>query len=183
LGLAVGGAMAPSAERAARGQGSESGAGDSGVVLLQAIGLTLAATEGVKTLVPRHRPFASFAPAGRSEPWRASGDAAASFWSGHAALAFAAAAVGSFDACGAESRLGCAAPAVALHSLAASAAMMRVLAGRHHVSDVVAGGVVGGAVGSAVALAHAPAGRRPATDAGHAVMAGQGLALTMFFLW
>jgi membrane-associated phospholipid phosphatase len=150
-------------------------------MLFQALGLNFALTEVVKHAVPRPRPFIAF-PSQGQHPARVAPDASASFWSGHTSGAFAAAAIGAFDACRVNGPLGCTVPAVGLHALAASTGLMRVLAGKHHVSDVLAGAAVGSAIGTAVALAHAPRGRE-GREAGQTVLGSQVAMLSMLWLW
>lgn len=177
--LAVGGALSPALGRAADGG---DGLGSSSLVLSEALGLTLLATEAAKLFVPRPRPFLAFEGSGSAEA-RASTDAVASFWSGHSALAFSAAAVGSFDACRAPNPLGCLGPALTLHALAASTAWGRILAGKHHVSDVVVGGAVGGAIGTAVAFAHGAEPRRGDATAGRTVAGAQLFMVSTGWVW
>lgn len=179
LGVTVGSALGPAVGRQADGG---SGLGGSVVVLSEALGVTLLATETVKLLVPRPRPFLAFAGSGRGSA-RASPDAVASFWSGHSATAFCAAAVGSIDACRAPNPLGCLAPALGLHVLAATTAFGRVLAGKHHVTDVWAGSAVGAAIGAAVAFAHA-SGRRPGDrTAGQTIAGAQVFMVSAGWVW
>jgi len=178
--VALGGAMAPSLSRWADGDGSASDTGSSTLVLAEAVGITAVATELTKIVVPRYRPFLAFPPqdggASRSSP-----DANASFWSGHSALTFAAAAIGSFDACRSDSPLGCAAPAIGLHAFAAATAWGRVLAGKHHTSDVLVGSAVGSGIGALVAMLHAPAGRERGRAAGQTVAGAQ--VVMLGFAW
>jgi membrane-associated phospholipid phosphatase len=67
---------------------------------------------------------------------------------------------------------------LALHSLAVSTAAMRVLAGKHHVSDVIVGGAVGAAVATIVALVHAPKGREEGVDAMRTGLAAQAVSFS-----
>jgi membrane-associated phospholipid phosphatase len=147
-------------------------------MLMQALGATMAVTELAKTFAPRYRPFLAYPQAERGYVRRDSPDAAASFWSGHSAMAFAAATTGSIDACRGGGPLGCLGPALALHSLAVSTAAMRVLAGKHHVSDVIVGGAVGAAVATIVALVHAPKGREEGVDAMRTGLAAQAVSFS-----
>jgi membrane-associated phospholipid phosphatase len=181
--LAVAGALAPSIDRWASGQAAAGQVGDSTLVLAQALGITYALTEAVKIAVPRYRPFLAYGPQ-PDDPARTAPDANASFWSAHSATAFAAAAIGTFDACRVRSDLGCYAPAIGLHVLAVSTALGRVLAGRHHVSDVVVGGVMGGAIGSAVAFAHpSPSRGEHQAAAAHAVIGSQLVMVSLNGVW
>ena len=179
--LAIVGSLGPSSARWASGAGTARETGDATLMLAEALGLTFAATEIVKLTVPRYRPFLAF-PSASQDAARTAPDASASFWSGHTSAAFAAAAIGAFDACRAQGPLGCGAPAVGLHALAASTGLMRVLAGKHHLTDVIVGAAVGSAIGGAVALAHAPAGREGRT-AGHAMLGSQAAMMSMMWLW
>ena len=179
--LTIAGALGPSYARWWAGDASSSAAGDSTLILAEALGVDFALTEIVKHAVPRHRPFIAY-PSPHDDPARIAPDCTASFWSGHTSAAFAAAAIGAFDACRVDGPLGCTGPAVGLHALAASTALMRILAGKHHVSDVVVGAAVGSAIGSAVALTHAPKGRE-AVGAGHAVLGSQAVMMSMLWLW
>ncbi|HQP35355.1 MAG TPA: phosphatase PAP2 family protein [Polyangiaceae bacterium] len=169
--LAVGGAMTPSSSRWAAGDGSGADTARSSLVLAEAIGVTLAVTELTKIAVPRYRPFLAFEP--RPGASRVSQDASASFWSGHSALTFAAAAIGAFDACRVDSPVGCAAPAIGLHAFAAATAWGRVMAGKHHASDVLVGAAVGSGLGALVAMLHAPDGRERGRGAGQALAGSQ----------
>jgi membrane-associated phospholipid phosphatase len=150
-------------------------------MLAQALGLNFAVTEIIKLSVPRYRPFVAFASLADDRA-RVAPDASASFWSGHTSAAFAAAAIGAFDACRADNPLGCLAPTIALHTLAASTGLMRVLAGKHHITDVVVGAAVGSAVGAIVALSHAPQGRE-ARAPGQVMIGSQAAMLSMMFAW
>ncbi|MBI5534623.1 MAG: phosphatase PAP2 family protein [Deltaproteobacteria bacterium] len=179
--LAMGGALAPSSARWASGDGTAGETGESTLVLAEALGVNFAITEVAKLAMPRPRPFLAF-PSSTYDPARTAPDANASFWSGHTSAAFAAAAIGAFDACRSDSPLGCVGPAIGLHTLAASTGLMRVLAGKHHVTDVIVGAAVGSAIGGAVALAHAPKGREGRT-AGHAMLGGQAAMLSMMWIW
>jgi membrane-associated phospholipid phosphatase len=179
--LAVSGALAAPMARWAGGDATVGDAGGSTLMLAQAVGLNVLATEVVKIAVPRYRPFLAF-PAAPGDPGHTGRDTTASFWSGHTSVAFASAAIGAFDACRADNPLGCAGPAIGLHVLAATAGLMRVLAGKHHVSDVIAGAITGGAIGSAVALLHGKK-RAGDADAGRTVMGGQAVMMSMLLLW
>ena len=181
--LAIAGGFAPSSARAVSGEYGASGLGGASTMMAQAIGVTYAFTEIVKTVAPRPRPFLAWPPAGDDTSARSSPDAVASYLSGHTSFAFAAASVGTFDACRARGPLGCMGPAIGLHALAMATAAGRVLAGKHHVSDVIAGAGIGAAVGTAVSMLHAPVGREQGVDGGRAIAASQGMMLSMMFLW
>lgn len=180
--LAIGGAMAPSVERWAIGDGTSRQAGDAALMLAQALGVTGLITESVKLSAPRFRPYLAFGPS-PDDRSRTDAEASASFWSAHTAMAFAAAAVGSFDACRVRSDLGCVGPAVGLHALGVATGVSRVVAGMHHISDVIVGAVAGSAVGSAVALLHAPGGREKGKPAAHAMIGSDVVMLSVGWVW
>jgi membrane-associated phospholipid phosphatase len=116
------------------------------LVVAEAVAVTGALTQLVKLAVARQRPYATGAAF-------ADTDARLSFWSSHAAVAFAAAASG-----GTVARLrGYAGwPWVygAGFAVAAATAYLRVAADQHWLTDVVAGAVVGTAIGFALPWLH-----------------------------
>lgn len=119
------------------------------LVLAEAMALTGVATELSKLAVARQRPYA----------WAGGGSGAAderlSFWSGHAALAFSAAAAGGRIA---QQRGDAAWPWVyaAGFTAAAGTSYLRLAADKHWLSDAVVGAAVGTAFGLVVPWLHRP---------------------------
>lgn len=122
-------------------------------VFAEAFAINGAITESLKLAVRRPRPYTAFA--GADPALLAEVDSEMSFPSGHtsftATAAFTAARM--FDIGGAtpgRAALGYGAAT----ALTATVGTMRVVAGRHHPSDVIAGALIGGAVGWIVPTLH-----------------------------
>lgn len=124
-----------------------------GLVISQTLAATFLTTNLIKVMARRARPFTynpDFPVLERHE-----GDARLSFPSGHSSLSFAAASVTAVMLLrrypGRAGALGAAGAYVGASAVAA----LRVLAGKHFISDVVAGAALGIAIGLAFPLAHA----------------------------
>ncbi len=182
VGVGIVGALGPSLGRWMRGDEGRGGVGDSAVVHAEALGLTMLLTETAKTTFPRYRPFLAFDPAD-SDHVRTTADVQASFWSGHTALAFSSAAVGSVDAFRSPGPLGPWVPALGLHALALSTGLFRVLAGMHHISDVAVGAAVGSAVGLAVSAVHSQPSGATSSQRSALSVGAQGPMLVIGGMW
>ena len=126
------------------------------LVMTEAVLAAAAATELVKIAVPRPRPLLYRAEPG--SPFFAATDNYMSFFSMHAAIAFAAAT--SFAITTWLRRPGSWQSALAIvggAALAATISVERVLAGKHFPSDVIVGAMVGAGISAGVTLLH----RRP----------------------
>lgn len=124
------------------------------LVTVETLGLAGAATEAVKHVFHRPRPFVHFCePAAPGD--LCSHDAQQSFFSGHAALAFAGAV-----AAGRMAHLRGASNEGAIWAsgltLATSTAVLRVAADKHYATDVLVGLLVGSAAGWWVPSLHRP---------------------------
>ncbi|MCK6550312.1 phosphatase PAP2 family protein [Myxococcota bacterium] len=151
--------------------------GEESLVTLQVYGLTLLSTNLIKVAVKRPRPL-TYNPAFSAEA-RFDGDARLSFPSGHSSMAFAAAttlALGLFDRHGGSA--GAWTGAALGYGAATTVASLRMLGGKHFVTDVVAGAVLGTVVAVVVTRAHRPDGRAEVAATG-----GSGEALVGGFAW
>jgi len=150
------------------------GYGVDALVLAEALAVNLALNQAVKYAVRRPRPYAydpSLGPAGRT-----AGDAGLSFYSGHTASAFCAATAYATLFSLRHPDSGWVAPVwLATHALAASTAYLRVHAGKHFWTDVIAGALVGSGVGALIPLVHRRSG--PAVARGLDEAAEPGLRL------
>jgi membrane-associated phospholipid phosphatase len=137
--------------------------GQASLVYAQAITGTLLLTDTVKRLVRRPRPYVSSDdPAVQAFVEREGDDAYLSFFSGHSSMCFAAAvASGYLFGLRSPSKEARAVVWGAQLSLASATANLRVLAGRHFYSDVIAGALVGTGVALGVVRLHDRAGYRP----------------------
>jgi hypothetical protein len=137
--------------------GTSDGAGDRALVLGESVAIALASTSVAKVLVARPRPYVyNDDERALRRRDRAGRDAYRSWFSGHAAMSFAAvAASGALYAENAEHspRERALVWGMGL-TLATSTANLRVRAGRHYYSDVVIGAVVGGTIGTVVPALH-----------------------------
>ena len=136
--------------------GTDPGAGDRALLLGESVAITLAATSLAKVVVARPRPYVynDDEPALRRRE-KAGRDAYRSWFSGHAAMSFAAVSTSGLlfadrDHTAAERALVWGTGTM----LATTTASLRVRAGRHFYSDVVVGGLVGCAVGTLVPVLH-----------------------------
>jgi membrane-associated phospholipid phosphatase len=123
----------------------------------QAISANVFLQSLTKYLVQRPRPY-NYHSDPRVGEWahEAGKDSHASFYSGHASTAFAAAVAGSYVfASGAADREIKAMVWLLEMTLASTTAQLRVRAGRHFYSDVLTGAVVGSAIGFLVPALHA----------------------------
>jgi membrane-associated phospholipid phosphatase len=134
----------------------DAAAGDRALVFAESLGAALLLTSATKTLVGRPRPYTyNDDPDARRRMRSAGRDARRSFFSGHAATAFAALAAGGALYAGRESdptdrALAWGAGAV----LAGTTVTWRIRAGEHYYSDIVTGAVVGVAAGTIVPAIH-----------------------------
>lgn len=123
------------------------------IVAAQSIGATLLLTTGAKQIFRRPRPLAYNEEFDKEA--RFDGDARLSFPSGHASVSFAAASTLSYTL---FERHGMKPWTVAVsgaaYSAAAGVAGLRVAAGKHFVTDVLAGAALGTAVGLAIPWLH-----------------------------
>jgi hypothetical protein len=137
--------------------GTSDGAGDRALVLGESVAIALASTSVAKVLVARPRPYVyNDDERALRRRDRAGRDAYRSWFSGHAAMSFAAvAASGALYAENADHspRERALVWGMGL-TLATSTANLRVRAGRHYYSDVVIGAVVGGTIGTVVPALH-----------------------------
>jgi hypothetical protein len=149
------------------GRGRDDQTDDRLLVYGEALTTTLVINSGVKYLVQRPRPYAYHAdPAVAAYAARQGKDSRLSFYSGHAATAFTAATTGGYlYAAGSDDAAARATVWATGAVLASLTSVMRVRAGKHFYSDVLAGGAVGVAVGWIVPRLH--------HDGGIAVSAGE----------
>jgi membrane-associated phospholipid phosphatase len=134
------------------------------MIYAETLAVDLLITEILKFAIQRPRPLVYVDPNTVNEDIRqdlieeqAEGDSRKSFPSGHASLAFAAAVSGStlLTLKLARRRPGVVAIAwLASLGAATTTAALRVVAGKHFTSDVIAGAVLGSAIGVAVPMAH-----------------------------
>ncbi len=146
------------------GQGFHGRTAARALVYGETLALNLAVNTVTKVVVGRPRPYVyNEDPQVAAYAARARGDAFRSFYSGHAATAFAAAASGGylFAQSTADTGARTAVWASGLF-LAGATANLRVRGGKHFPSDVAVGALVGAGIGVAVPLLHTPAGARPA---------------------
>ncbi len=138
------------------GQGFGPDSGRRAVVYSETLALSLALNNVVKHLVGRPRPYV-YNPDPRVQAYgeREARDARLSFYSGHAATAFAAAVSGAylFAQSSADTTARTAVWASSL-MVAGATANLRVRAGKHFYSDVAVGAAVGAATGLVVPLLH-----------------------------
>ena len=140
------------------GHGNADAASQLALIDLEAITITTILTTAMQRTVGRARPFLRECAANPNADPNCAGSANSrntSFISGHASLAFA----GAATLCVQHSRLSLygSADAVvcpAALGIAAGASLLRVVADRHWMTDVVAGAVVGSAVGAVVSAVH-----------------------------
>lgn len=139
------------------GSSIEDADGDRLLVYGEMMAINAGLAQLAKMVVQRPRPYLYGTSAAARAYARTQGDDAwRSFYSGHAALSFGAAVAGAYllgastDSAGAER----AAWAAGL-GVAAATANLRVRAGKHHLSDVVIGGLIGATVGYVVPALHA----------------------------
>jgi len=134
--------------------------GDVGL-LAEALVLDVAFNQGVKLVTRRPRPFVyGLAP---NDPAFSSSESFVSFFSEHASLSFAAAAFYTtlFALRHPRRRGWIAAVGVAAFGLAAVTAALRVEAGKHFYTDVLAGAAFGTIIGAAIPLLHRRHARLP----------------------
>lgn len=134
--------------------------GNDSAVLFQTLGATYLATVIIKMAVARPRPLTYNRQFDKAE--RFAGSARLSFPSGHASLAFASASVLSVML--AErfgDRAGVVAGVTSAYLVATTVAVLRVVGGKHFVTDVVAGAVLGIAMGLTIPLLHTKSSREP----------------------
>lgn len=145
--------------------------GDRLLVYGEVMAINAGLAQLAKMVVQRPRPYLYGTSAAAKAYARDQGeDAWRSFYSGHAALSFGAAVAGAYLLGASTDRGGGRQVAWAAGlGVAAATANLRVRAGKHHVSDVVIGGVVGVTVGYLVPALHADA--TPYAPTGAEVMA------------
>lgn len=158
--------------------GTGDGAGDRALVLGESVAISLAATSVAKVLVARPRPYVyNDDERALRRRDRAGRDAYRSWFSGHAAMSFAA--VAASGALYADNPDHTPRERALLWgtglTLATATANLRVRAGRHFYSDVVIGAVVGGTIGTVVPALHtgelhAPSGVEVAAMSGGLVL-------------
>lgn len=139
--------------------------GIDGLVITQTLSATLMATALMKVMVARARPL-TYNP-DFDKAVRYSGDARLSFPSGHSALAFSAASATAVMLLrrypgGRGAYLG----TLGAYLGATSVATLRVLAGKHFITDVLAGAALGTVIGLAIPLAHVNEGETEPTGLG-----------------
>jgi membrane-associated phospholipid phosphatase len=138
------------------GEGLDAAAGRRSLVYGETIAVSLALNAATKVLVARPRPYL-YNPDPRVQAYarRQGRDAHLSFYSGHAATAFAAAVGGGylFAQSTTDTRARTAAWAAGL-MLAGATSNLRVRAGKHFYSDVLVGAALGAGAGLAVPLLH-----------------------------
>ena len=134
--------------------------GEDALVSLQTMGAALLLVEIIKVAAARPRPLTYNQSFGKEA--RFTGDSRLSFPSGHSALSFASASLISVML---VDRYGWSAPTMAavigLYGVAAGVALMRNLAGKHFVSDVLAGSAIGTLLGLALPIFHLQGDRSP----------------------
>jgi membrane-associated phospholipid phosphatase len=142
------------------GRGLDAGTDDRLLVYAETLAVTSLVSAGTKYLVRRPRPYAYSTHPSVAAFARAEGtDARRSFYSGHAALAFAAITAGGYlHAAGTDDRRARAAVWASGATVASATAMLRVRAGKHFYSDVLVGALVGAGAGYLVPRLHHPAG-------------------------
>lgn len=124
-----------------------------GVVLAEALAMTLMATSMVKTIVGRPRPYVFDSSTSPEE--RASRGAHESFPSGHTSMAFAAASSYSYLFQKKHPDSPAVIPIwVTTHLMASTVALFRVEGGRHFWTDVLSGAALGSAIGLLVPYFH-----------------------------
>jgi membrane-associated phospholipid phosphatase len=138
------------------GQGFDEATGRRVLVYAEAISVSLALNAATKRLVGRPRPYVYSAdPRVQAYAGRQRDDTHLSFYSGHAATAFAAAVSGGYlysqTTGDTAARTTVWASGLLVAGLTSS---LRVRAGKHFYSDVLAGAVLGAGVGLAVPLLH-----------------------------
>lgn len=138
------------------GASTDDGARDRSLVLGESLAITLAATSLTKVLVGRPRPYAyGQDPRAIRKAASAGRDAYRSFFSGHAAMAFASASTSGLLYAGRDTDTRNRALVFGTGAfLAASTANLRIRAGKHFYSDVVFGAVVGTAIGTVIPALH-----------------------------
>lgn len=125
-----------------------------GVMYVESVALTWGMKELGKNLFPRYRPYMYFS--GYPESEIGDGDYRQSFPSGHASLAFTAAAFTAASYALYYPESSWRVPAVAgAYAVAASAAALRVASGSHYLTDVLSGAVLGTLSGWLVPVLHA----------------------------
>lgn len=123
------------------------------IILFQTLSITLGATALMGLAIDRPRPFVYNENV--SLQTRSEGDAATSFPSGHTSLSFSMATAYSIIYTKRHPDSGWVAPLwIFTHGLAATAAALRVEAGKHYPTDIVGGAVLGSAIGLLVPLLH-----------------------------
>ena len=137
------------------------------LVISQTLAATMLSVALLKVMVLRARPFTYNAEFTAEE--RRTGDARLSFPSGHAAISFAAASVTSVMLLRRTSGPAGALGAVGAYLGASGVATLRVLAGKHFITDVLVGAALGTAIGLALPLAHARDGATVGQTAGAAL--------------
>ncbi|HOX42013.1 MAG TPA: phosphatase PAP2 family protein [Myxococcota bacterium] len=129
------------------------GFGVDALVLAEALAVQGALNQAVKLAVRRPRPYAY--DLSLTEEERTEDDAGLSFYSAHTSLAFCAATAYSTLFSLRHPDSGWVVPVwLATHALAASTAYLRVHAGKHFWTDVIAGALLGSGVGALIPLVH-----------------------------
>jgi hypothetical protein len=154
-------------------------AGDRALVFGESIGATLLLTSITKTLIARPRPYTySNDPEAKAHAKHRGRDSRRSFFSGHAATAFAALAAGGALYAGREPDKSNRALAWGAGAAIAGATVnWRLRAGEHFYSDIIVGALVGVAAGTIVPAIHTggvyrPSGAEWAALAGGLVLGG-----------
>lgn len=139
------------------------------LVITETLAATLFSTSLIKTVVARPRPLTYNANVDKAE--RYAGDARLSFPSGHTSLSFAAASVTSVMLLERyPGDTGALLGAVGTYLGAATVGTLRILGGKHFLTDVLAGAALGTAVGLVVPLLHVRPEPEVTTGPGRAVV-------------
>lgn len=135
------------------------------LVIGQTLSGTLLATALLKVAVRRPRPFTYNPNFDKAD--RFAGDARLSFPSGHTSMAFAAASVTAVMLTKRyPGQVGAGIGVAGAYVGAATVGLLRVLGGKHFITDVLAGAVLGTALGLAIPLAHTSSGETTRDEVG-----------------
>lgn len=135
------------------------------LIISQTLSADLLATALLKVMVRRARPL-TYNPE-FDKAVRFDGDARLSFPSGHASMAFAAASTASVMLLKRyPGRLGAQLGVAGAYLGASTVATLRVLGGKHFISDVLAGAALGTLIGLVIPLGHASSGETEAASVG-----------------
>ncbi len=136
------------------------------VVITQTLSATLVTTALLKMMVARARPL-TYNP-DFSASTRFSGDARLSFPSGHSSMAFSAASLTAVMLLKRyPGHVGAYLGTASAYLAASSVATLRVLAGKHFITDVIAGAALGTVIGLVIPLSHVNEGETDGAELGH----------------